>query len=404
MAFSKKQLQVLMFPKSKYQAIICDGAIRSGKTAVMSLSFVLWAMHTFNGHNLAICGKTVQSCVRNVIQPLLGVTYFRRYGFRLYYSVANHCLTVSRGGIINRFYVFGGKDESSASLIQGVTLAGILLDEVALMPRSFVEQALARCSVEGARFWFNCNPESPRHWFYTEWILQAKKHRALHLHFLMRDNPSLSPSVLQRYEDMYSGVFYDRFIRGEWVVAEGLIYPMFSTANITADVPAGGMYCISVDYGTVNAFSAGLWCVSNGVAVRIREYYHSGRDTGDRLTDEEYYAALERLAGGLPIRHIIVDPSAASFKACIKRHGRYRAKDADNEVLNGIRNVATLLRAGRILIHRDCTSCIGEFELYRWDEKSAKDKPLKENDHAMDELRYFVNTALKKWLRHEVAI
>lgn len=399
---SDKQFEIFKFIYQDYDALICDGAIRSGKTSMMSIAFIVWIMRFFNHQSFAICGKTVQSAMRNVIHPLLATAYFRLeyYGFEL--SVTRNRLTVRRGNVENYIYIFGGKDEGSAALIQGMTLAGILLDEVALMPRSFVEQALARCSVTGSRFWFNCNPESPKHWFYTEWIEKADFKKTKYLHFTMEDNPSLSENIRARYEALYSGVFYDRFIRGLWVVAEGLIYPMFTKANITTDIPDGGIYYISVDYGTVNAFSAGLWCVSNGKATRIREYYHSGRDTGDRLTDEEYYLKLDELAGDLPVRHIIVDPSAASFKACIKRHRKYRVRDAENDVLNGIRNVSNFLRSGKILIHQDCTSCIDEFELYRWDDKSQKDKPIKEHDHAMDDIRYFVNTALGKWLRKGV--
>lgn len=227
---SNKQMQILTFPKTEYQALICDGAVRSGKTSVMTLAFVIWAMNEFNQRNFAICGKTVQSAVRNVITPLLSVRYLAKNKYHLAWSFSNHLLTVTRGKKTNYFYVFGGKDEGSAALIQGITLAGVFLDEVALMPRSFVEQALARCSVERSRFWFNCNPEAPSHWFYQEWILCSEEKKALHLHFLMADNPSLSPEVLERYYSLYSGVFYDRYIKGEWVRAEGIIYRKFADA------------------------------------------------------------------------------------------------------------------------------------------------------------------------------
>ena len=152
---SNKQIQILTFSKTSYQALICDGAVRSGKTSVMSLAFIIWAMNEFNQRNFSICGKTVQSAVRNVITPLLSVRYLVKNRYQLSWSFTNHLLTVTRGRKTNYFYVFGGKDEGSAALIQGITLAGVFLDEVALMPRSFVEQALARCSVEGSRFWFN---------------------------------------------------------------------------------------------------------------------------------------------------------------------------------------------------------------------------------------------------------
>ncbi len=396
MGFSAKQLQILLFPKSKYQALICDGAIRSGKTSVMSISFVLWATNTFTKHNFAICGKSVQSAVRNLIQPLLGVTYFRKYGFKLDYSVTNHCLTVSRGRKTNRFYVFGGKDESSAALIQGMTLAGVMLDEVALMPRSFVEQALGRCSVDGARYWFNCNPEGPQHWFYREWVLEPQKRNALHLHFLMTDNPSLSEKTLKRYETQFSGVFYDRFIRGLWVVAEGLIYPEQAAGiGIVKNEPRQyEQYYISIDYGTLNPFSAGLWGLHKGVWYRFDEYRYSGREKLAPLTDEEYYTAVEVLAGNRRISSVIVDPNAASFIATLERHGKFRVRPAANAVLKGIRDTATAFKTGKIKVCENCSGAITEFKAYRWDEKSETDKPVKENDHAMDEIRYFVETVL----------
>src|SRR5699024_2024497 len=204
-------------------------------------------------------------------------------------------------------------------------LAGVLLDEVALMPRSFVEQACARCSVEGSKLWFNCNPEGPSHWFYLTWVLEAGKRNMLHLHFTMDDNLSLSAAVKARYESLYSGVFYDRFIRGLWVVAEGLIYTMFNKDyHVVPDVPRPyDRYYISVDYGTVNPTSMGLWGRASGKWYRMREYYFDSRKEGRQRTDEEHYFELERLAGDLPIRAVIVDPSAASFIEAIRRHGRF---------------------------------------------------------------------------------
>ena len=212
-----------------YDGIICDGSIRSGKTVAMTVGFIMWAMTRFDGCNFAICGKTIESLRRNVTSNLpvwlAGVFSFKEHR-------TENKIVVSANGKSNSFYLFGGKDESSAALIQGITLAGILLDEVALMPESFVNQATARCSVEGAKLWFNCNPEGPSHWFYTKWVLEASKRKMLHLHFTMDDNLSLSASVKARYESLYSGVFYDRFIRGLWVVAEGLIYTMFNLSLI----------------------------------------------------------------------------------------------------------------------------------------------------------------------------
>ena len=392
---SDKQKKILAFPYSKYDALICDGAVRSGKTSILMWAFVDWAMREFDGQRFGICGKTVDSATKNIVVPFISMTLAKeRYVMR--WRRADKVLEVRRGGATNYFEVFGGKDESSYALIQGRTLAGVLLDEVALMPRSFAEQALTRCSVDGAKMWFSCNPESPQHWFYTEWIKRAEERNALHLHFEMSDNPGLSQKTLERYQAMFAGVFYDRYIRGLWVVAEGLVYQIFDPAkHVTNELPDRGRYYISVDYGTLNPFSAGLWCLKDGVATRIREFYYSGR-AGRQLTDSEYYEKLDELAGGLPIERIVIDPSAASMITEIIRRDKYPVIKAVNDVIPGISYTAALLQAGRIKIGSLCKDAIREFGLYRWDEDSPTDKVIKEDDHAMDDIRYFCYTILRR--------
>ena len=264
------------------------------------------------------------------------------------------------------------------------------------MPKSFVEQAVARCSVGGSKLWFNCNPEGPSHWFYTGWILNSKRKNALHLHFTMEDNYSLEPAVKARYESLYSGVFYDRFIRGMWVVAEGLIYTMFNKDfHVVPSVPRPyDKYILSCDYGTINPTSIGLWGRVGETWYRMREYYYDSRREGHQRTDEEHYAQLEALAGDCRISSIIVDPSAASFIEVIRRHDRYRVEKAANAVIDGIRDVATRLQTGDLFFCDCCTDCIREFGMYRWDEKAVGvDRPIKENDHSMDDVRYFVHKA-----------
>lgn len=380
--------------------IICDGSIRSSKTVSMSIGFILWSCSCFNGKTFAICGKTIESLRRNVITQL--PTLFEGL-CKITERKSENLMVVSLDGRVNKYYLFGGKDEGSAALIQGMTLAGVMFDEVALMPRSFVEQALARCSVEGSKFWFNCNPDSPEHWFYKEWIQKHKKKNALYLHFTMEDNNSLSEKVKKRYENMYSGVFYDRFIRGLWVVAEGLVYSVFD--KVKHVVPTihrvYDRYMVSIDYGTCNPTSMGLWGRSLGVWYRVKESYYDGRKMKYQRTDEEHYEELERLVqkeegkGYLPISKVIVDPSAASFIACIRKHGRFQVEKANNAVIDGIREVATVLKQEKIKINDCCADCIREFGLYCWDEKKTADAVLKENDHTMDDLRYFVRAAFK---------
>lgn len=396
---SEKQKKILAFPYSGFDSIICDGAVRSGKTSIMAVSFVDWAMREFDGKLFGLCGKTVDSCWKNLVIPLTSMTYIHeRYSIKI--KRAEKIVEIRRGEVTNYFEIFGGKDEGSAALIQGRTLAGVLLDEVALMPQSFVQQALARCSVEGARMWFSCNPDSPMHWFHVEWIKKAQERNALYLHFTMRDNPSLSEKMLQRYESTYSGVFYERYILGKWVAAEGLIYTL-GEGNIVDELPERKSTCeyyISCDYGTLNPFSAGLWCWDGKTATRMREYYYSGREKRENKTDEEYYAEVDKLAEDLPIKAIIVDPSAASFIEVIRRKKKYQVRKAVNDVIPGIATVSRYLQDGTIKIHRSCKDCIREFGLYRWDEDKTEDKPIKEYDHAMDEVRYFTMTIL----RHKV--
>lgn len=398
MSFSEKQKEILRFPYSGYSALICDGAVRSGKTVIMSLSFVLWAMSSFNHQNFGICGKTVIAAERNVIRPLMSIKYLREH-FCLQFH--NHMLTVTRGKRSNTFYIFGGKDESSYTLIQGVTLAGVLLDEVALMPQSFVDQAIARTlSVPDAKLFFNCNPEGPRHWFYLDWIQHPEKHNAKHLHFTLDDNPALTEQAKNDARSKFAGVFYDRYIRGLWVVAEGRVYPMFDEkAHVVDEPPQGGRYYISIDYGILNPFSAGLWCYEGGVATRIAEYYYDGRKEKHQRTDEEHYAEVEKLAAGRYIQRVVVDPSASSFIQTIYRHGKFAVDKATNDVIPGIAYTATQLNTGHIKIHRSCKDLIREMGMYRWDEKKGEDAVIKENDHACDDMRYFAYTILRGLLR-----
>ena len=392
---SEKQQKIMAFPYSKYDALICDGAVRSGKTSIMMWSFVRWAMESFNGQRFGVCGRTVDSCTKNIIVPFTAMGLAKEK-YLIRWRRGDKVMEVRRGAVTNYFEVFGGKDEASYTLIQGRTLAGVLLDEVVLMPRSFVEQALTRCSVDGAKLWFSCNPGSPQHWFYTEWIQRHEARNTLYLHFEMTDNPGLSQKTLERYQAMFSGVFYDRYIRGLWVLAEGLIYPMFGEGCLVDNPPQGGRYYISCDNGTLNPFSAGLWCWDGKTATRVAEYYYSGRQEQRHKTDEDYYTALEQLAGDKPVQAVIVDPSAASFIEVIRRHKRFPVRKAKNDVLAGINTTARFLQDGTIKIHRSCSACIREFGLYRWDEKTETDRPVKENDHAMDDIRYFAYTVLRQ--------
>ena len=391
----------MRFPYQDYDALICDGAVRSGKTSIMSLSFFLWAMSNFSGCSFAFCGKSVGAVERNIVTPLLSIAYLKQ-NFEARYNRAGHVITARRGQRENRFYLFGGKDESSYMLIQGITLAGVLLDEVALMPRSFVEQALARCSVSGAKLWFNCNPEGPEHWFRKEWILKPDKHNALHLHFTMDDNPALDDETRQRYYSMYSGIFYQRYILGLWVMSEGVIYDMFDqTKNTYRETPVGlrwmAQRAIACDYGTTNPtvfldildYDGNIWV--------DREYRWDSREEHKQKTDKEYADDLLEFMGKDPCA-VIVDPSAASFIAELRSRGVYVVQ-AENEVLDGIRKTSTLIKTRKIKIKEECSGLLDEIGTYIWDEKASQrgeERPVKERDHGADALRYFVNS-LPDW-------
>lgn len=363
----------------------------------MTVGFVLWSMSSFNGQSFAICGKTIASLRRNVItlmpQWLEGI-------FNVVECRSENKLIITSGGKTNYYYLFGGKDESSYTLVQGVTLAGALFDEVALMPRSFVEQAMARCSVDGSKFWFNCNPEGPGHWFYVEWIKKAKQRNILYLHFTMNDNLSLSKRIRERYENMYSGVFYRRYILGLWVKAEGLVYPMFDKSiHVVDEFPKYSprhRYYVSVDYGTVNPFAAGLYDYdpAEQKATMIKELCYKGGST-KRVDNEAYYKMLCKLIGDYPIEYIVIDPSASSMIETVRKYGKFSVVGADNDVLNGIQDVTKYLNAGALQFHRGCTYTFEEFETYSWDEDSVEDAVIKENDHSMDQIRYFCRTVLR---------
>lgn len=427
--FSRKQKQVLTWwckdsPVHDKDGIIADGAIRSGKTVSMSLSFAMWAMSTFNGQNFAMCGKTIGSFRRNVLFWLKLMLKSR--GYSVIDRRADNLIIIRKGDTENYFYIFGGKDERSQDLIQGITLAGVFFDEVALMPESFVNQATGRCSVEGSKFWFNCNPDGPYHWFKVNWIdkstgylgkervEQIRKKAAeegkdpglkeiLYLHFTMDDNLSLSEEIKARYRSMYIGVFFKRYILGLWAAAEGVIYDMFDPEKHVKNIKeffqilVNGNRYVSCDYGTQNATVFLLWNKGiNGKWYCIREYYYSGRDKGKQKTDAEYADDLKKWLDGTRIKAMIVDPSAASFIAELRKRG-YKVIKANNDVLDEIRLVGMLLNLEMLIFSSSCTETIKEFASYIWDEKAAEhgeDKPVKQHDHGCDAVRYFVSTVL----------
>ena len=358
------------------------------------------AMEHFDGQNFGMAGKTIGSFRRNVFYWLKIMLLSRGYAVKEHR--ADNMFIVSKNGKSNNFYMFGGGDERAQDLVQGVTCAGFFFDEVALMAESFVNQATGRCSVDGSKLWFNDNPDGPYHWFKTGWIDKKEEKNMLYLHFTMDDNLSLTERIKKRYRSMYSGVFYERYILGLWTIAEGIIYDMFDKNIHVCDkdeMTFNGDCYVSCDYGTQNATTFLLWEKNDeGIWIATREYYYSGREESKQKTDNEYLEDLMSWLDGKAPRKIIIDPSAASFIALLKKNG-FKIKKAKNDVMNGIRYVGELLNEAKIGIDNECENTIREFNSYRWDEKASargEDKPIKEHDHCMDALRYFCYTVIRK--------
>lgn len=409
--FSKRQKTIMSWwtegsPYKDYNGIIADGSIRAGKSVAMSLSFVFWAMATFNRMNFAFCGVTVGALRRNVVDDM--IVTIEHHGYNVQDKKGMGCLIITdpKGEHTNKFYMFSCYDARSQDAIQGITLAGVMFDEVALMPESAVNQATGRCSIDGAKFWFNCNPGERLHWFKVEWINKYVEKELLYVHFTMDDNLSLTDKVKRRYMSMYTGVFYRRYIEGLWVAAEGVIYDCWDETKNGFDANVvkpwefrEAQHYVAIDYGTVNP-TVFLDAWDDGVNFWItKEYYHDSKTSRMQKTAAQYAEELERFLEGDHDVQIIVDPSAEAFILELKNRG-YWVKDADNSVLEGIRMTSILIAKGAIKVDTSCKMFRKEIETYVWDSKAAErgeEKPVKANDHAMDALRYLVKTKTKRY-------
>lgn len=407
--FTEKQLKLLSWwsensPYKNSNGIVCDGSVRSGKSLIMSLSYVIWSMSTFNSMNFGIAGKSIGSLRRNIIDQLKVTLTLR--GYKVQDLRGDNFLRISRNGVSNLYYLFGGKDERSRDYVQGFTAAGFLFEEVTLMPKSFVNQCIARCSVEGSKLWFNCNPEGPLHWFKTEYIDKLEELNLFRLKFRLNDNPSLSKETIHRYETMFTGVFYQRFILGEWVLANGIVYDSFDYDSNTYDsLPihiqeeVKPMY--SADYGIMNpmVFLEVYIDRTNEYPIIYieNEYYYDGRNSNKTKTDLDYVSDFN-LFRKPNFTKLIVDPSATSFINACKKSGVFTIK-ANNEVTDGISLTHTMISMRLLKINKRCTMTLKEMGSYQWNEKRAdigKEEPLKTNDHCMDALRYAVFTNIRK--------
>lgn len=373
-------------PTSGCEGVIAEGAIRSGKTWAMLTGFLLWSQGRFSGSSFIMAGASIETLKRNVVRPMGNI--LRLLGWSWKFNRSENRIEIGT----NTYYLFGASTEKSQDVLQGLTAAGCYADEVALFPQSFVDQMIGRCSEDGSKLWFNCNPSYPTHFFKTEYIDRADELNLLVLHFEMQDNPTLSPEIVRRYERMYRGVFYDRYIRGLWTLAEGLIYPDFKDALESRYAGSAVKYAVSCDYGTQNAFAALLWAYDSKVWHVVDEYRYSGRDTGHQKTDADYVADMGDFVGGLSKPPLfIVDPSATSFITAMRQAG-FKTKKGRNDVADGIRETGVCLGNGTVRISDACAGLIGELGGYCWDAKADGDRPVKVEDHSCDALRYGVAT------------
>ena len=403
--FSKKQKKLLTWwlpasPYHNHDMVIADGSIRSGKTVAMVDSFLMWSLSTFEHKVFIMAAKSAGALKRNVLRPMFEILTAKGIPYQ-YNRSENYILVGS-----NTFYCFGASNESSQDVMQGLTAAGAYADEAALFPQSFIEQMVGRCSVQGSKIWMNCNPESPHHFVKTEYIDKAEEKHILRLKFGLDDNLSLSEEIKDRYKRMYSGVWYQRMILGEWAIADGVIFDMFGDANKyddesrPANLRSNARRYIAIDYGTTNPMVF-LDIYDDGTHVWVdREYYYDSREMKAQKTDAQYLEDLKEFIGAEMPDRIIIDPSAASFKILLRNEG-FLIKEADNDVNNGIRVMASLFSRGLLHVHKQCKAFTKELGVYSWDEKAAMEhgveKPVKQYDHACDACRYFCNTMIKRW-------
>lgn len=384
---TKKQRE--FWKNANHRWNIKEGATRSGKTYLDYFLIPRRIMACRGDGLILLIGNTKGTLTRNVLEPMRDIWGEENVG-----RVKGDSTVMLFG---KKCHILGADRETAVSKLQGAGIEYCYGDEVTTWNKQVFEMLKSRLDKPNSCFDGTCNPAGPSHWFLKFLESDADIYRQ---HYTIYDNPNLTPSFVENLEKEYKGtVYFDRFILGKWVMAEGLVYPMFGEDNVFCQEICGGDYYISVDYGTLNPFSMGLWCVKDGTAYRVAEYYHDGRGSNALKTDEEYYGELEKLASGKEIVSVILDPSCASFIETIRRHGKFAVRKAKNDVLDGIRTTSGYLSAGKIKIHENCRGIIKEFGEYSWDTDAPFDRPLKENDHAMDDMRYFCYTVLRRLWR-----
>ena len=389
----KQKALVRAFKQGQLKRInILDGSVRSGKTWITCVLWALWVATMPADKTYLMTARTLTTLKRNCLEPMVQLLGAENFS----YSISS-----KSGRLFGRNIQFEGANDAQAEAkIRGLTLQGAYVDEITLVPEDYFTMLLSRLSESGAKLFGSTNPDSPSHWLKKKYLDRADELSIYTDTFIIDDNTFLDPEYIAAIKSEYTGVFYKRFILGMWVIAEGLVYQFDAERHCTSDIPPRGEYYLSIDYGTMNPFSCGLWCVNGDKAVRIKEYYYCGRETAEQKTDEQYADEVDALADGYDIQSVIVDPSAASFIAELKKRN-YKVQKAKNDVIDGIRVTARFLEKGNIKIHESCKDAINEFGLYSWNDKSSVDEVVKDNDHAMDEIRYFCNTIMVKKVRED---
>lgn len=390
-----------------------SGAIRSGKTVASLLRWLIYVASAPPGE-LVVVAKTSQTAARNVFAPLQDVGLFGELASQTHYTVGAPSATI----LGRRVWVIGANDVKAEGRLRGLTCAGAYVDEATLIPQGFWTQLLGRLSVAGAKLFATTNPDNPQHWLRKDFMLRQDQLNLRHWHFTLNDNPFIDPEVKRSYEVEFVGLFYRRFVLGEWVAAEGAVYDMWDPQRHLVDIipPIVSWIAAGVDYGTTNPFAAEMLGLgANGVLYLVDEFRYDSKQAHRQLTDAEYSVRLRDWMNQVPVpasrrqngtwlrgvspEYVVVDPSAASFRIQLHNDGITNVP-ADNSVLDGIRVLSSLLAAGKLLVHRSCEGFAAEIGGYSWDDDArlkGEDKPIKADDHHLDGLRYAVKTTRSIW-------
>ncbi len=390
MLLSPKQIEFVKYGIHRWN--FKGGATRSGKTYLDFRWIIPIRIRERIGKDglAVILGVTKSTIERNVLEPMRNL-----YGDMLVGTISSDNTAWIFG---EKCYCLGAEKVSQVSKIRGASIKYCYGDEVADWSEEVFALLKSRLDKEYSCFDGTFNPQYPDHWLKKFLDSNADIFSQT---YTIDDNPFLPESFKENLKKEYEGtVYYERYILGRWVIAEGLVYPMFDRErNVTSERGGPGRYWISSDYGTQNPTVFTLWREYGGKAVMEKEYYHSGRESGRQKTDEEYYQDLEAFADGYRIERVVLDPSAASFAECIRRHGKFSVWKANNAVLDGIRFTGACIKSGIIKFHESCKNAFREFGLYSWDKDAGEDRVIKENDHCMDAIRYFCMTVLRREIK-----